>query len=58
MCYSDYSVGLYNSNTCEAASIIVIEKQTAGDAKELAQKLINKEWEITTVLEINPSPLS
>ncbi len=54
MRYADYSVGLYNSNTCEAACIIVIEKESAADAKELAKKLINKEWEITTVLAINP----
>ena len=57
MSYSDYSVGLYNSNTCEAVCIIVIEKETAADAKELAKKLLNKEWEITTVLTLNPSPV-
>ena len=54
MRYSDYSVGLYNSNTCEAVCIIVIEKESAADAKELANKLLNKEWEITTVIVIGP----
>lgn len=57
MPYRDYAVGLYNSNTCEAASIIVIEKQNAADAKEQAEKLISKEWEITTVLVIGPGAL-